>query len=321
MTYRFKLNEPIAQSVRRVGLEQIEIAEAKIASKDDIIAAVHDARRSLKRIRALLRLVRPGLDEALYRREAKRLAGTGRLLATARDLDVMQQTLSKLELDPGALPNGTAQRMHKVLAVGHASRRRSGADNRRQALQRLRRTKALFAGKALSGIELGHVVDGLGRTYRKARKSFHAAYDEPSDEVFHTWRKHVQLHWRHMQLLSRGWPEALAARASEAKEISRLLGEDHDHAILLTFANERCSALLAPNDLAPVAALCQSRQAALRAAARPRGERLFAEAADNLEERVTLYWSSAKALASLAPAKEPPRPKRPARKAARRRKR
>jgi hypothetical protein len=43
-------------------------------------------------------------------------------------------------------------------------------------------------------------------------------------------------------------------------------------------------------------------QAELRAAAAPRGERLFAERAEDLAERVTLYWASATSLAALAPA-------------------
>src|SRR4029078_13554770 len=97
MTYRFKLQEPIGEGVRRIGLEQIEIAEAKLASKDDISASIHDARRCLKRMRALLRLIRPGAEEGAYRREAERLSGIGKLLSGARDLDVMQLTLQKLE--------------------------------------------------------------------------------------------------------------------------------------------------------------------------------------------------------------------------------
>ncbi len=106
MTYRFKLQEPIGKGVARIGLEQIEIAEAKLASKDDISASIHDARRCLKRVRALLRLIQPGLDDGLYRREAARLAGIGKLLSGARDLDVMRQTLSKLESRLDAMPAG-----------------------------------------------------------------------------------------------------------------------------------------------------------------------------------------------------------------------
>ena len=42
----------------------------------------------------------------------------------------------------------------------------------------------------------------------------------------------------------------------------------------------------------------------MRIAAKPRGERLFAEPAGNLEDRVGLYWTSAQSLAALAPPKE-----------------
>src|SRR5436190_19231642 len=133
MTYRFKLQEPIGQGVRRVGLEQIEIAEAKLSSKDDVSAAIHDARRCLKRVRALLRLIRPGLEESVYRREAERLAGIGKLLSGVRDLDAMRQTLGQLESRFDPLPVCAAERVGRLVAHGHGPGRRSGADGRRRA--------------------------------------------------------------------------------------------------------------------------------------------------------------------------------------------
>jgi len=306
MTYRFKLQEPIGQGVRRVGLEQIEIAAAKLAHKGDISTAIHDARRCLKRLRALLRLIEPGLAAGLYRREAARLAGIGRLLSGARDLHVMRQTLDKLVRRCEALPAGATERLAKVAAHSQAPGRRAGGDGRQQALLRLAQSKRFFAGETAAGIELGHVIEGLGGAYRKARKAFRQAYREPHEEAFHACRKRVQLHWRHMALLSRGWPEALSARASEAKEMSRLLGEDHDYAVLLALARERGKSILEPEDLEALATLCRSCQAELRAAAKPRGERLFAEPARNLEARLALYWTSAQCLAHLQGAGEGP---------------
>lgn len=304
MTYRFKLKEPIAEGVRRIGLEQIDIAAARLACKDDIPSAIHDARRCLKRLRALLRLIRPGLADTVYRRETERLVGIGRLLSGARDLDVMKVTLDKLETRQGNMPNGAALRLRKLLT--HGRRRSAGADGRRKALQRLGQTRRLFAAKALDRIELEHLGEGLEATLRKARKAFRQAYREESDEAFHAWRKKVQLHWRHMALLSRCWPEALSARATEARELSRLLGEDHDYAVLLAFAREQAEGSLEPQDLAALADLCRGRQAELRAEARLRGERLLAERADDLKERVALYWTSACGLATLTPPKEAP---------------
>ena len=154
--------------------------------------------------------------------------GIGRLLSGVRDLHVMQLTLGKLESRFGAIPEAAATGCASSWHVATPLRRRAGADGRRQALLQLEEARRLFTGRAGAKIELEHVVEGLEAAYRKARKAFHHSYKEPSDETFHAWRKKVQLHWRHMSLLSRGWPEAMSARAGEAKELSRLLGEDHD---------------------------------------------------------------------------------------------
>ena len=168
----------------------------------------------------------------------------------------------------------------------------------------LAQARRLFAVKAISAIELEHLVDGLETAYRKARKAFRKAYDKPSDESFHAWRKAAQLHWRHMLLLSHGWPEALLARAGEAKEVSRLLGEDHDYSVLVAFAQMHDGSALAPGDLKSLSELCRARQEELRAWAKPRGDRLFAEGAECLRERIAHYWSSARCLSGMTVAPE-----------------
>ena len=153
MAYRFKLQEPIAQEVRRVALEQIDIAEEKLASKDDVASAIHDARRCLKRLRALIRLVRPALGEAVYRRESERVASTGQLLAGARDVHVMRLTAAKLESRFGPLPDGGGKRLrrcwpqmpprsHRVLAR-MAGRRPSSVSGKRASSSPATRWTAL----------------------------------------------------------------------------------------------------------------------------------------------------------------------------------
>jgi CHAD domain-containing protein len=298
MSYRFKLQETIAEGVRRIGLEQIEIAETKLAGNDNVAASIHDARRCLKRVRALIRLVRPALGEDLYRQETERLARIGRLLADARDQHVMQQTLTKLEHRFGTMPSNTAKRLQRLIATGSGGGKRRAADGRRPALVGLRKARKLFSAARIESTEFEHVTDGLERAYRKARRSFRKAYGEPGDETFHALRKTAQLHWRHMQLLSGGWPEALQARAHEARELSRLLGEDHDFAVLHTFINGRAASILAPEVLAMLTSRCVAYQSELRERAQPHGERLFAEPAENLSSRVAHYWSAAQRIAN-----------------------
>jgi Skp family chaperone for outer membrane proteins len=297
MNYRLKVNESIAKGVSRVGLEQIGIAEARLARRSDAAAAIHDTRRCLKRMRALLRLVRPALPESTYKREANRLAGVGRLLASARDQYVMQQTLEKLRDRFEGLPKRIAKQLNRLMANGaRADGSRQISAQRRQALESLQQGRLFFTRVENRNLTIEHVAAGLERSYKRARRAFHEAYHKPGDEAFHELRKTVQQHWRHMQLLSGGWPEVISARADEAKEVSRLLGTDHDLHVLLAFATERGKVVLSGEELATLTTMCRSLQEELRALAKPRGARLFAEPAKDLTERIGLYWQAAQEL-------------------------
>jgi CHAD domain-containing protein len=297
MTYRLKVDEPIAKGVCRIGLEQIGIARARLARLDDVAAAIHDTRRCLKRLRALLRLICPALPHSTYKREANRLAGIGRLLAGARDQQVMRETLQRLSDRFEALPKRIAKQLDRLMANGTgANGSRLSSAERRQALQSLDKGRVFFARVEDRDLTIEHVAAGLERAYKRARRAFHDAYQKPTDEAFHEWRKAVQQHWRHIQLMSGSWPEVMSGRADEAKELSRLLGTDHDLHVLLAFATARGKAVLSSEELATLTTMCRSLQGELRAAARPRGARLFAEPAKDLTGRIGLYWQAAQEL-------------------------
>jgi CHAD domain-containing protein len=297
MVYRLKVNEPIARCASRVGLEQIEIAQERLARGHNLADAIHDTRRCLKRLRALLRLIRPALPDSTYTREANRLAGIGRLLADARDQHVMQQTLRKLGDRFEAPPKRIGRQLNKLMANGAGpNKARASSAGRRQALQALEHARTFFARVEHRDVTIACLTAGLKRSYRRARRAFRDAYERPSDEAFHELRKTVQQHWRHMQLMSRCWPDVMSARASEAKEVSRLLGEDHDLHVLLAFATERGKAVLSAEELATLETMCRSLQAELRALARPRATRLFVEPASDLTGRIALYWQAARDL-------------------------
>ena len=63
MSFRFKLDEDVERGARRIALEQVERAETSLANDDVPPESIHAVRKSLKRVRALLRLVRSGLGD------------------------------------------------------------------------------------------------------------------------------------------------------------------------------------------------------------------------------------------------------------------
>jgi CHAD domain-containing protein len=293
MAYRFKLREPFGAGLVRIGQEQIRLAADGLATPADA-TAIHETRKCLKRVRALLRLVRPGLEDDDYRTENARFREIANLLSGARDLHVLMQTLAKLSA-------------HHDLAEARPVVRLAGALSARQqsAIETVDASKVTRARRLLkqAGREFGRlklhpdsfapIGAGLARSYRRCRDAFGEAYDRPSDEAFHEWRKSVQQHWRHMRLLSRAWPDYFAARVKAARELSDILGEDHDYGMLRAYLGGEGRPLLQRREASRLGALCRARQKELRLAARPRGMRLLAEGPRGLTRRIECFWQAA----------------------------
>jgi CHAD domain-containing protein len=293
MAYRFKLHEGFGAGLVRIGLEQIELAAHGLAASGDA-TGIHEARKCLKRIRALLRLVRPGLGDDVFRRENARFREIAKLLSGARDLHVLMQTLLKLEARHnlagsrflGHLKHTLAAKQQHAAEAVEASK---VGDARRLLKQAARDFKRL----RLKPDNFNPIGGGLNRSYRGCRAAFAAAYDARSDAAFHEWRKSVQQHWRQMRLLHHAWPEYSAARAKAARELSEILGEDHDCGVLKAYIGGEARPVLRPGEAARLKGLCRARQQELRAAARPRGARLLAEGPNGLTRRIGCFWQAA----------------------------
>ncbi len=322
MAFRFKLAEPFEDGVKRIAREQIERAHAQLKSPDDTVVAVHETRKSLKRLRALLRLIRPALGEADFRDENAKLREIGAGLSSARDRHVLLETLAKLEANADLARKGLGEAVRNVVHQMNGKESPAvEAAAMKQAQGRLNEAKKRFAQLRLEGKGFEIVGPGLEASYRKARRALHRAYAEPSDEAFHEWRKGIQQHWRHMALLVRAWEGCLVARIAEARALSQLLGDDHDLALLVGFVHSERACGLSSAQVTAVEKLARQRQGELRTLAQPKGVRLFAEGARSLRRRIGAYWDAAVVLKEHEPEAEEPKetPKKPQRQPAARR--
>ena len=294
MAFRFKLGEPFAEGCKRVALEQLERAQRQLDGADAVVA-VHETRKALKRLRALLRLMRPALGNEVYRAENTELGDIGRLLSGARDRHVLLETLTKLEAASGASGLVTDTRA-ALQSLNGGDAPSTDGDTVRQAQHRLAAAAKRFSRMRLAGKGFDVIGPGLEASYRKARHAFRDAYLKETDEAFHEWRKGTQQHWRHMGLLSRAWEESMGARVSEARRLSQILGDDHDLALLCAFIQSEHAEYLGAGRASEIEERARERQRELRALAQPIGKRLFAEGARNLTRRIAAYWEAAVAL-------------------------
>ena len=99
MPYRFKINEPVEKGFRRIAREQLDASLAELAGPQVGAKNVHECRKALKRLRALVRLASDAIGNAKAGRRTKALGEIAKLLSARRDQTVMLQTIGKLAIE------------------------------------------------------------------------------------------------------------------------------------------------------------------------------------------------------------------------------
>lgn len=295
MAYRFKLSESFEHGVRRVGVQQIDRAIADLSALENADEAVHGTRKALKRIRALLRLARPGLDGDVYEDENRAFRDIGRLLAGSRDRRVVQQTIETMEALADGKTKPALGKMHEQIVAqngGDVSAIDHGAI--KKALAALKKARKRFEVLQLRDKGYGAAFDGLKRSYGQAVATLEQAIDSGETDDIHEWRKRVQHHWRHMMLLSEAWPQEFAERIDMARALANALGEDHDIALVLHAMGPHGPLKPTAAQRREIEAFARARQEQLRSEALKTGQAMFAETPRLFRARAEDYWRNAR---------------------------
>jgi len=295
MSFRIRADESPEQALHRAAREQIDRAVAELGDGDSAPhGAVHAVRKRCKKLRGLVRLVRPALGEDVARRENAAYRDAARSLSGLRDAHVRIETLDGLvarfarPLEPDAFAA-----VRRALVDLRERRVADGFDLGRRlddVLECLLRGRERVSAWRLDADGFDAFEAGLEKAYRRGREAMAAACDEPSAERFHAWRKRAKDHGHHVRWLRDLWSEPMRARAGETDELSDLLGDEHDLAILRGTLAELPGALGRDATTRALDGLARERQLELRARVRLLGARLYAEKPAHLARRVRAYW-------------------------------
>ena len=286
--YRLKAGESVPSGVARIARGRIDHAleELRGESSSTPEEAVHEARKDMKKLRALLRLVRGEVGDRTYRRENACFRDVARELAGMRDADVMLATLAELERRESLAAGPLRQALE-----AHRLRTGAGRQAVAGAIEMLGTARDRVAAWPLERDSFEAFEAGLERAYRRGRRAFREVRERPTIEGLHEWRKRVKELWHHLGLLERAWPPVLGAMGAEAHELSDRLGDDHDLAVLLAWAGEH-----AP-EVAGLDEAVERERARLQREALELGARLYADRPRAFVRRKRRWWR-AEALAA-----------------------
>ncbi len=235
MDYRLRKHESVPAGCQRIVCEEIasvlqEIHACSLGA--DPVKPIHDARKHLKKLRAITRLVRPAIGDESYLRETGSFRRVARRMATSRDAAVCVKTVEILQKD-------APENLLPTLDAAHAFFSGALTHHRLPAHRTLDSISASLVETAASVRDWSFscrcskmLRKGMERIYRRARKAGIAAKETPSVELLHKWRMRTKEFWAVLRLFRGAENKRISRIEADAKELGDLLGKDHDLAVL-----------------------------------------------------------------------------------------
>ncbi|HKH79036.1 MAG TPA: CHAD domain-containing protein [Solirubrobacteraceae bacterium] len=248
-------SETAANGLRRIALGQLDLAIELLRGESPLAPeeAVHETRKALKRLRALMRLLDGEIGAKRATRERAVLRDAAGALAGARDAEVMVNTLDAL-MRRRSRELGRRRGLIELREHLRDERRTATAQTlgdsvtRTEVAQELCALRARVAQWQLRDRSADRLLgSGLQRIYRAGRTGHRRAGERrPGPRALHRWRKHVKDLRYALEILDVQDPSGARGRSSggrrpgkriaklahRADVLGELLGEEHDLMVL-----------------------------------------------------------------------------------------
>ncbi|MBV8815068.1 MAG: CHAD domain-containing protein [Verrucomicrobia bacterium] len=315
MPFRFEHDETPIDGVKRIAAERLDKAIAVAKMPRPVAEDIHEIRKDLKSLRALLQVMRGHLVRTVRDQENLIFRDAGRILSKRRDVEVLLETLAKLYGTPEK-PKGQAarsagrtviQRIRQELeADAHRSLSNSDLHKIATWLSDVRaRTETWDIRNGTNGAaeEYMFVGAGLEHTYRRGRQQVKIVdtigIENATDELWHEIRKRAKALGYQLRLLRKVWPSAVHALVAALDELTQNLGDDHDLALVrqrivqLPFQSSDTEKMVGVRQA--LLRVIDRRRRRLKAAALYQARMIYVEKPARFVDRFDRYWQFWKA--------------------------
>ncbi len=233
--------ENVKENINRILLGQVDYILGHCSSdRENVHVSIHEIRKSIKRIRAVLRLIREEIGYSTYYRENVFYRDINRRISDLRTSSVLVLTLESFkselrlrrnELDPliDSLLEQRENILSGLLSAGNGLRDLSELFS--EGRERIPELPVEHDGfEALEG--------GLQRMYRQSRDYLDMARAKPGADHLHDMRKRMKYFWYQVQILTPIYPVQMRAFARALERITERLGVYHDLEILSGYIQE-----------------------------------------------------------------------------------
>ena len=291
MSTQINLPESIQVNVQRIMQTRIDRCRAHL-HQDAPHEAIHQTRKELKKIRALLRLIRYQIGEEAYQTANHYFRDAARLISDARDVSAGWETAEELQsLLTTARDRQAVGRLKRHLRAKKAAITRyqvHGDKLLESVTEALAEAEQLHRAWTISDDGFEAVEKGIKRIYRQCQKRQAVAYSQDDPKAFHQWRKSVKYLRYQVDTLSPLWPGLLQALEGELNLLTDYLGDDHDLLVLQETIKE--AKVMPPATQRSVFGTIDERRAQLQQEALPLAKKLFAQKPKKFVAGLARWW-------------------------------
>jgi CHAD domain-containing protein len=206
---------------------------------------VHEVRKSFKKIRALLRLVRD--ETAAYHQENRFFRDEGRKISDVRDATALIEALDLLSAQySDQLYKNAFSDFRKILVDKRDDLVKETLE-KENTLMEIRQNISHKCGSIkdlpLTADSFDSIALSIERVYKRGRKGYEKARESADPEDFHEWRKRVKYLQYQLQAIHLVWPKLLNTWEDELHRLSDFLGTDRDIFMLRNFIDGNKSQL------------------------------------------------------------------------------
>jgi len=284
-------DEPLRAGLIRVADCLIKNAVDRIrCPTDDRGEDLHLVRVTIKRLRAMLRLIRPVVSKTAFDRENVRLRTAARRLSVARDADVARQTLEMLRSSKGRERDATA-----IALAGFSKNGEPEADINKTMKQTeldLGQTRRNLHRLRISGREWKAIEPGLREVYRQCRKRMERALGQGDDDAFHKWRIRVKNLYYELQMLQSVWPAHLDKMVAGLGKLQDKIGADHDLVVLKRSLHRSPDAFGGAESVEQVLNSLDDKRRKLRRITEPLGKAIFDQTSRSFVRELGRHWDN-----------------------------
>lgn len=258
-------------------------------------AQVHTVRREIKKLRALVKLVRVPLGKQRYRMFNEALREAARRFSQVRDAAVMHETLDQMVGGEAGLNAKTLQPLRAMLYQHHEDQKQriSGAappaQDQAATIRQLQRQLGQWPALP-EGFDAFY--ESLSKTYGSGRDALATSITEVTAENLHEVRKEAKNLRYQIQYLEHTWPRHQKMLEKSLHDLTDLLGQDHDLAELLRWLKEHRWPCVSAVVAKKIRQTIGVRRQHLQTQALNLAGLIYAEKPRHFVRRQTQYWQS-----------------------------